>query len=174
MPSLHLALSIKELIEFLIELWIESPLLYLLEINVRDRLCKQPEKLLRKIRVLVLEFWVHVGKDGVNQVPEVIVFIHSFKEKRGEDIGDIFPVRINGPVPEELDLRFAKSLHSLFHIIADHRVQSHFLSADPIGGNTILPADDGSGVIGMFIRKNPKGSVRALKGIDESDMDRER
>src|SRR4030042_2777468 len=145
MPSLHLALSIEELIEFLIELWIEGSLLYLLEINVRDRLRKQPEELLRKIRVLVLEFWVHVGKDRVYQVPEVIVLIHSFKEKRGEDIGDIFPVRINGPVPKELDLRFAKSLHSLLHIFTDHGVQSHLLSADPIGGNQVLAADDSLG-----------------------------
>jgi hypothetical protein len=43
--SRPLALSIKELIEFWIELGIEGPFLDLPEINVRDRLCKEPEKL---------------------------------------------------------------------------------------------------------------------------------
>ena len=69
----------KQLVEFVIEIAIEYSLFRLLEKEIGNGVCKQPEKPLCEARVFVLEFRVHISEDRVNQVPEIVVLINPFE-----------------------------------------------------------------------------------------------
>ncbi len=69
----------KQLVEFVIEIAIEDAFFGLLEKEIGNGIRKQPEESPCEAGVFVLEFRIHVRKDRIKQISEVVVLIDPFE-----------------------------------------------------------------------------------------------
>ena len=115
---------------------------------------------------IFLEFkaiFIHLRTRIIEKIAKMVVRIEDLVCEKSQSNRYVQPRSIHAAVTNQLNLRLAECLNRKAHILANHRIDSHFCRRYPIYGHQVLTADNGMRQVGTHICKDAKRAVVILR-----------